>query len=74
MQRLTILGTKLPASLATFAANTALAGAVNASLEAINLPQFSRRAPTEQGRSDIELDGVAVIYVPPAETESEPEP
>lgn len=69
-----VLNAEIPATLATFAANTALAGAVNVSLDALNLPQFSRRAPTEQGRSDIIFDGVAFIYVPPAETESEPEP
>ena len=56
-----VLNADIPATLATFAANTALAGAVNASLDALNLPQFSRRAPTEQGRSDIEFDGVAFI-------------
>ena len=55
--------------LTLIAANTALAGAVNASFNALNLPQFSRRAPTEQGRSDIMFDGVAFIYVAPAVTE-----
>ena len=69
-----VLNADIPATLATFAANTALAGAVNASLDALNLPQFSRRAPTEQGRSDIEFDGVAFIYVSQVVTEIEPEP
>ena len=66
---LAVLNADVDATHATFAANTALAGAVNASFNALNLPQFSRRAPTEQGRSDIMFDGVAFIYVAPAVTE-----
>jgi hypothetical protein len=71
---LAVLNADIPATLVTFATNTALAGAVNASLDALNLPQFSRRAPTEQGRSDIEFDGAVFVHVTPPEPEIEAEP
>ena len=67
---LSVLNADVDATLATFAANTALAGAVNASLDALSLPQFSRRAPTEQGRDDIMFDGIKFTYDAP-ETSSD---
>jgi hypothetical protein len=51
-----------------------LAGAVNSSLDALNLPPFPHRAPTEQGRSDIEFDGAVFVHVTPPEPEIEAEP
>jgi len=66
---LAVLNADVPATLATFQANAALAATVNASLDALALPQFSRRAPTEQGRADIAFDGVAFVYVAPPEPE-----
>lgn len=66
---LAVLNADIPATIATFQANTALALTVNASLDALNLPQFTRRAPTEPGRTDIVFDGTAFVHVMP-----EPEP
>jgi hypothetical protein len=66
---LAVLNADVPATLATFQANAVLAKTVNASLDALDLPQFSRRAPTEQGRADITFDGVAFTYVAPPEPE-----
>jgi len=71
---LAVLNADVPATLATFQANSALAATVNSSLDALNLPQFSRRAPTEQGRSDIEFDGAFFVQVTPPEPEIEAEP
>jgi hypothetical protein len=71
---LAVLNADIPATLATFAANTGLASAVNASLDALNLPQFPHRAPIEQGRSDIEFDGAVFVQVTPPEPEIEAEP
>ena len=66
---LAVLNADVDATLATFAANSTLAGAVNSSLDALSLPQFSRRAPTEQGRDDISFNGIEFTYEAP-----EPEP
>jgi hypothetical protein len=71
---LAVLNADVPATLATVQANIALAGAVNTSLDALSLPQFSRRAPTEQGRDDISFNGIEFTYVAPPELEPEPEP
>lgn len=68
---LAVLNADVPATLATFAANSALAATVNASLDALNLPQFSRRAPTEQGRDDITFNGIEFAY---DATEPKPQP
>ena len=62
---LAVLNADVSATLATFAANTALGTAVNASLDALNLPQFSKRAPVEPGRSDIGFADGAFYIVPP---------
>ena len=71
---LAVLNTAIPATLATFAANTALGLQVNASLDALAVPRFSNRAPVEPGRSDIVFDGTAFVFVAPPEPEPEPEP
>jgi hypothetical protein len=71
---LAVLNADIPATLATFAANTALATQVNASLDALNVPRFSSRAPVEAGRSDIIFNGTVFEYVAPPEPEPEPEP
>ena len=71
---LAVLNADVPATLATFQANSALAAAVNSSLDALNLPPFPHRAPTEQGRSDIEFDGAVFVHVTPPEPEIEAEP
>jgi len=71
---LAVLNADVPATLATFQANSALATVVNSSLDALNLPQFTHRAPTEQGRSDIEFDGEVFIHLAPPEPEPEAEP
>ena len=62
---LAVLNADVDATLATFEANSELAAAVNASLDALSLPQFSRRAPTEQGRDDIMFDGIKFTYDAP---------
>jgi len=67
---LAVLNADIPATLATFAANTALGVQVNASLDALAVPQFSHRAPVEPGRSDIVFDGAAFVLVAPPEPEA----
>ncbi len=54
---LAVLNADVPMTLATFAANTALGTAVNASLDALKLPQFPNRAPVVPGRADILFNG-----------------
>jgi len=75
---LAVLNADVPATLATFQANFALAIVINSSLDALNLPQFPHRAPTEQGRFDIEFVGEVFIHITQPEPEiapnSEPEP
>lgn len=71
---LAVLNADVAATLATFAANTALGTQVNASLDALAVPKFGSRAPVTPGRSDIVFDGTAFVYVAPPEPEPEPEP
>ena len=71
---LAALNADIPATLATFAANTALGTQVNASLDALAVPRFATRAPLAPGRSDIVFDGTAFVYVAPPEPAPEPEP
>lgn len=71
---LAVLNADVAATLATFTANTVLGSAVNASLDALNVPQFTARAPVEPGRTDIIFDGTAFVYVAPPLPEPEPEP
>lgn len=54
---LAILNADVPATLATFAANTALGVAVNAALDTADQPEFPTRAPVAIGRSDLVFDG-----------------
>ena len=61
---LAVLNADVPATLATFAANTALGTACNASLDALNLSQLSYRAPVVPARSDIVFDGAVFVHVP----------
>lgn len=69
---LAVLNADVPATLATFAANTALGVQVNASLDALAVPRFTTRAPVETGRSDIVFNGSAFEYIAPPEPEPEP--
>ena len=64
---LAVLNADVQATLATFAANSALATAVNASLDALNLPQFAHRAPVASGRSDVLFDGTVFTIAPTEE-------
>jgi hypothetical protein len=56
-------------TLATFAANTSIGQAVNDSLDALSLPQYSTRAPLTTGRTDIQFENGSFILVP-----TKPEP
>lgn len=68
---LAVLNADVPATLETFAANTALAEACNASLNALDIAEMSTRAPVVPGRADIVfVDGV---FVHQAETPETPE-
>jgi hypothetical protein len=71
---LAVLNADVPATLATFTANTALGTMVNASLDALAVARFAARAPVEMGRTDIVFDGAAFVYVAPPEPEPQPEP
>ena len=68
---LAVLNADIPATLATFAANTALGVQVNASLDALAVPHFASRAPVTAGRTDIVFDGAGFVYVAPPEPEQE---
>jgi hypothetical protein len=67
---LAVLNADLAATFATFEANDLLGMAVNDSLNAVGVSQFTTRAPVEPGRTDIIFDGQAFVLVPP---ETEPE-
>lgn len=69
-QLLAVLNHDVSTTLATFAANTATGTAINATLDQLDLPQLSARAPVTPGRTDIVFNGTAFEYVAP----SEPEP
>ena len=65
---LALLNADVPTTLAIFAANTALANAVNESLDLTGRSELSTRVPTEFGRHDIAfVDGQFVQQEPPAE-------
>ena len=68
------LNEDLPAALSLMAANTALATTANASLDLLNLPQYSKRAPLEIGNPTITFDGKAFVYTEPPIIEAEPTP
>jgi hypothetical protein len=61
---LAVLNADVISTLNTFAANTAIGQAVNDSLDALSLPQYSTRAPLLMGRRDIKLDGGTFVLVP----------
>jgi len=63
----------LPQTLAIFALNTQAATAVNALLDAVNDPRFTRRAPTTLP-AHWSFDGDQFAYTAPPEPEPEPEP
>ena len=73
------LNEDLAEAIATFAGNTTLGTALNATQDTLNVmdangnPVFTRRAPVEPGRTDIVYDGVAFVYVAPPEPEPAPE-
>lgn len=67
---LAILNADVAATLETFAHNTALGLACNATLNAVGLAQFSVRAPVEPKRKDIIFDGISFVCVT---TESQPQ-
>jgi len=50
------LNEDLPAALSLMAANSALATTANASLDLLNIAQYSKRAPTEIGNPNITFD------------------
>lgn len=58
---LAVLNDDVAATLETFALNTSIAQAINASLDSINLPQFPKRAPTTTGRADIVFNGTEFV-------------
>lgn len=64
---LAVLNADIPTTLQTFQANTALATACNASLDALALPELSERAPVTLGRSDIVFADGQFIHVPATE-------
>ena len=71
---LAVLNADIPTTLATFAANTALGLQVNASLDALGVSRFSKRAPVEPSRTDIVFNGTSFVFVaPPEAEESNPE-
>lgn len=69
---LAVLNHDIAATLATFAANSAVGLAINAQLDALALPQLPRRAPVEPGRTDIVLQDGQYVHVPPVPVPAEP--
>ena len=59
---LAVLNADVEATLATFAANTALGTAANASLDALALPRFPARAPLTLGREDVYFDSETGVF------------
>jgi CRP-like cAMP-binding protein len=66
---LAVLNENVALTLSTFAANTQAATAINALLDAVAMPELSRRAPTEPARADITFDGTSFVLVPPVAPE-----
>lgn len=73
-----LLNADVQKTLATFASNTSLGQAINASLDAANVldesgqPRFPTRAPVEMGRSDIAFDGTEFVLIQPPAPEATP--
>lgn len=61
---LALLNYDLVGTLATLEANNVIGAVVNVSLDSLNHPQFSTRAPIEVGFPDITFDGVAFVSSP----------
>lgn len=62
---LAVLNADIPATLQTLEAHAALATACNASLDSLDLPEMSTRAPVVPGRSDVVFeDGLFVMLAP----------
>ena len=62
---LAVLNADVISTLNTFAANAGIGQAVNDSLDAVGLPQYSTRAPLLMGRQDIKLDDNGVFVLVP---------
>jgi len=62
---LAILNADAAVTSDTFAQNTALGLAVNAALDALDMPEFPGRAPVTQGRSDLSVVKGRFVIVPP---------
>lgn len=62
---LAVLNADVVSTLNTFAANAGIGQAVNDSLDAVGLPQYSTRAPLTAGRSDIKLDDGGIFVLVP---------
>jgi hypothetical protein len=62
---LAMMNADVSATIETLTLNTVLAGAVNQSLDALNLDQYAHRAPTTMGRSDIIFDGTEFAQTTP---------
>jgi len=60
-----VLNADVPRTLAIFQANTATATALNAQLDALDLPQFPLRAPTTIGRDDVAFEDGAFVVIAP---------
>lgn len=70
---LAVMNHDVSTTLATFAANTATGTALNATLDQLDLPQFSTRAPVTPGRNDIVFNGTSFERVDMPEPEPETE-
>jgi len=60
---LAVLNANVAETVQAFEANTALATACNASLDALDLPEMSARAPLLPGRSDIVFENGAFVQI-----------
>jgi hypothetical protein len=68
-----VLNHNVARTLATFAANTAAATAINGLLDAVGAPHLANRIPNVPGRSDIVLQDGVFVYVAPVVEEPEPD-
>jgi hypothetical protein len=62
-----LLNSDIPRTLGILGGNSALAQAVNPSLDSLGIETMSRRIPTELGRTDIAFNGTVFVYTPPQE-------
>ena len=61
------------AALAMMGGNAMLGAAVNAQLDALNLPQYPSRAPLEMGENFTFTQEAGLIYAAPTDPEDDPE-